>query len=78
VYQRIASRDKAFRIIGKQQGCAHDYSHADLILGLHAPADVYPVILQWLDAHRAAPPTRRRATLRALRPVEEESSAAPK
>jgi pimeloyl-ACP methyl ester carboxylesterase len=77
VYQRIASRDKAFRIIGKQHGCARDYSHADLILGLHAPVDVYPVILQWLEAHRVAPPSRRRATVRTLRPVEEESSASP-
>lgn len=52
VYRRIASPDKAFRIIGRQHGDAHDYSHADLILGLHAPDDVYPVIFNWLEAHR--------------------------
>jgi len=51
VYDRIASRDKQFRIIGREHGDAHDYSHADLILGVHAPTDVYPVILEWLDAH---------------------------
>ncbi|MFQ5667853.1 MAG: alpha/beta fold hydrolase [Candidatus Binatia bacterium] len=66
VYDRITSRDKAFRIIGKQYGFAHDYSHADLILGLHAPDDVYPVILEWLDAHRARTVPSRRATVRAL------------
>jgi pimeloyl-ACP methyl ester carboxylesterase len=54
VYQRVASRDKDFRVIGRQQGFARDYSHVDLILGLHAPDDVYPVVLDWLNAHRRA------------------------
>ncbi len=58
-WERIASRDKAFCVAGTEHGFAHDYSHADLILGLHAPDDVYPVILKWLDAHRAATPSRR-------------------
>jgi len=52
VYERIASPDKRLRIIGREHGDAHDYSHADLVLGLHAPTDVYPVVLEWLDAHR--------------------------
>jgi len=71
VYRRIAARDKAFRVIGKAQGFARDYSHADLILGLHAPDDVYPVVLQWLDSHRRAVPRPRRARprLRSVRAV---------
>jgi hypothetical protein len=52
VYRRIGASDKAFKIVGKRYGYAHDYSHADLVLGLHAPADVYPMILDWLEAHR--------------------------
>jgi pimeloyl-ACP methyl ester carboxylesterase len=68
VYQRIASRDKVFRIIGKHYGDAHDYSHADLILGLHAPDDVYPIILEWLEAHRKAKPRSSRAMVTPLRP----------
>ncbi|HXQ21521.1 MAG TPA: alpha/beta hydrolase [Candidatus Acidoferrales bacterium] len=67
VYERIASRDKALRIIGKQYGDARDYSHADLILGLHAPDDVYPVILEWLEAHRNAKTRPQRATVTSLR-----------
>ncbi len=69
VYDRIASRDKAFRIIGKEDGSAHDYSHADLILGLHAPDDVYPLILEWLETHRQKQPHSgaSKATLRAVR-----------
>lgn len=61
VYRGIASADKAFRVIGREHGDAHEYSHADLVLGLHAPDDVYPVVLQWLEAHRRST-TGRRAT----------------
>jgi len=68
VYQRIASPDKAFRIIGKAYGFAHDYSHADLVLGLHAPDDVYPVVLEWLDAHRRTSSSRARPSLHAVAP----------
>jgi pimeloyl-ACP methyl ester carboxylesterase len=70
VYNGIASADKVFRVIGRQHGDAHDYSHADLILGLHAPDDVYPVVLQWLEAHRRSTkgrPARRTIAGRAMR-----------
>ena len=74
VCRRITSRDKEFRVIGKAQGFAHDYSHADLILGLHAPDDVYPVVLRWLDAHRQVVPraSRSRTRLRSVRAVANE------
>jgi pimeloyl-ACP methyl ester carboxylesterase len=52
VYRRIGASDKAFKIVGKRYGFARDYSHADLVLGLHAPDDVYPMILDWLEVHR--------------------------
>lgn len=52
VYEHVGSRDKAYRVIGKAQGFAHDYSHADLVLGKHAPDDVYPLIFEWLEQHR--------------------------
>jgi len=66
VYDRIAARDKVFRVIGKDHGDAHDYSHADLVLGLHAPDDVYPVVLSWLESHRQPTVRRGRAVLRAV------------
>jgi poly[(R)-3-hydroxyalkanoate] polymerase subunit PhaC len=69
VYERIASSDKVFQIIGKHYGFARDYSHADLILGVHAPDDVYPVIFDWLEAHRHAAPPRKRAPVRPLHMV---------
>ena len=77
IYEHVASRDKKFCVIGKETGFAHDYCHADLILGLHAPDDVYPVVLEWLEAHRAAgergpsarlPPRAERAIGR-IRPI---------
>ena len=39
------------------------------ILGLHAPDDVYPLILEWLEAHRQKQPHSgaSKATLRAVR-----------
>jgi fermentation-respiration switch protein FrsA (DUF1100 family) len=69
VYQHAGTRDKELRVIGKEQGYAHDYSHADLVLGKHAPEDVYPVILDWLERHREATPKERpaRAQLHVVR-----------
>lgn len=67
VFDRVGSADKAFRVIGKEQGFAHDYSHADLILGLHAPVDVYPVVLDWLETHRRPATTGRRDNVRPIR-----------
>jgi pimeloyl-ACP methyl ester carboxylesterase len=65
VYRAVSSPEKEFRVIGKKQGYAHNYSHVDLILGLHAPDDVYPVILRWLEKQRRKGAVRRRAKKRA-------------
>ena len=70
VYRRIASPDKVFRVIGTEHGDAHDYSHADLVLGLHAPDDVYPVVHQWLEAHRRLLAGRGRGLLHAVAAAE--------
>ncbi|HYD48428.1 MAG TPA: alpha/beta fold hydrolase [Terriglobales bacterium] len=52
VFRCVGSRDKAFVVVGRDSGFAHDYSHADLILGKHAPQDIFPLISDWLEAHR--------------------------
>jgi hypothetical protein len=62
-----ASPDKSFRIIGRAHGFAHDYSHADLLLGLHAPDDVYPVIFDWLEQHRMRKTKTRKPRTRSRR-----------
>jgi len=68
VFDRVASRDKRFEIIGTEYGFRHDYSHADLVLGLHAPDDVYPLVGEWLDAHRQHAPEVRPGRVARLRP----------
>jgi pimeloyl-ACP methyl ester carboxylesterase len=73
VFDRIASTDKEFRVVGKQSGFAHDYSHADLVLGLHAPTDVYPMVRDWLDSHGGV--ARRPASPSAQRPSRSARSA---
>lgn len=72
VYEHIGSRDKKFRVIGKAEGFGHDYSHADLVLGKYAPDEVYPLVFDWLEAHREATPRERRrsAKLRVVGPNE--------
>lgn len=52
VYERVRSADKEFRIVGREHGFRTDYSHADLVLGRHAPDDVFPLIYGWLERHR--------------------------
>jgi len=51
VYHHISSEEKAFRIFGLAFDARSDYGHLDLMLGLHAPNDVYPVIRKWLKRH---------------------------
>lgn len=66
VYERIRSKSKMFVIIGKESGASNNYAHADLILGLNAPKDVYPIILHWLEKQRQASDTRFRRSRRPL------------
>jgi len=39
-------------VAGQEAGLEHEYSHVDLVLGRHAPDEVFPRIGAWLDAHR--------------------------
>lgn len=38
-------------ILGKEAGCVEDYGHMDLLVGLRAEQEVYPVLLAWLTEH---------------------------
>jgi pimeloyl-ACP methyl ester carboxylesterase len=53
---RLGSRDKSYFLAGHASGLAHEYSHVDLVLGRHAPDEIYPRVTQWLDDHK--PPSR--------------------
>jgi pimeloyl-ACP methyl ester carboxylesterase len=52
----VGAADKTFWVAGHASGLAHEYSHVDLVLGRHAPDDIYPVVTQWLDEHKPAKP----------------------
>lgn len=73
IYERVSAEDKEFRVIGREQGFRCDYSHADLVLGLNAPDDVYPLIYQWLESHRSGRALHRTETPH-LRVVGREST----
>jgi pimeloyl-ACP methyl ester carboxylesterase len=52
VYERIGSEDKIYLEAGREAGLGHDYSHVDLVLGRHAPDEIYPRVADWLEARR--------------------------
>lgn len=49
---RLGSRDKSYFLAGHASGLDHEYSHVDLVLGRHAPDEIYPRVTEWLDARR--------------------------
>ncbi|MEW6355671.1 MAG: alpha/beta fold hydrolase [Planctomycetota bacterium] len=48
-YNRVSSPDKTFRLFGLANGDSIDYGHDDLVIGKHAPKEVFPFIRNWLD-----------------------------
>lgn len=52
-YAHVGSPDKTLKIFGRQDGNIIDYGHTDLIIGTHAPREVYPYVCGWLDKHPA-------------------------
>jgi fermentation-respiration switch protein FrsA (DUF1100 family) len=52
VYERIGSADKTYLEAGSGHGLSHEYSHVDLVLGRHAPDEIYPRVADWLEARR--------------------------
>ncbi|MDJ0864631.1 MAG: alpha/beta fold hydrolase [Myxococcota bacterium] len=49
---RLGSRDKTLYVAGHASGLEHEYSHVDLVLGKHAPDEIFPLVTEWLDAHK--------------------------
>ncbi len=41
-------------IAGIEGGCSVDYGHVDVVFGKNAPSDVYPRLIDWLQAQPAA------------------------
>ena len=51
VYDRISSTDKEWILCGRDHGFTADFGHIDLVLGTRAPAEVFPHIARWIEAH---------------------------
>lgn len=47
--EEVSSADKTFVEFGEAQGYSADYGHVDLILGRHAPSEVFSRIGDWLE-----------------------------
>src|SRR5207249_5003287 len=50
-YDLVTSTDKRFVICSRAQKFSVNYGHFDMLLGAHAPDEVYPLLGDWLDAH---------------------------
>jgi pimeloyl-ACP methyl ester carboxylesterase len=51
IYDQLASVDKRFTLAGRDFGFEVDYGHVDLVLGRHAPREIFPKVTDWLAAH---------------------------
>jgi pimeloyl-ACP methyl ester carboxylesterase len=67
-FAALGSTDKTLAVFGRENGNVADYGHCDLVWSRHAPREVFPRVIDWLDAHQpgtgptpqSAPPLRRR------------------
>ncbi len=50
-YRRLGAADKRVEIVGPANGYRADYGHVDLVMGRHAPDEVYPVLTEWIVRH---------------------------
>lgn len=57
---RLGTDDKVLQVFCRANGHQVDYAELDLVLSRHAPADVYPFVLGWLNTHM--PPSTAPAT----------------
>ena len=53
---KLLSSPTTVRVFGRDYGEPEDYGHFDLIIGKRAPQEVWPVLTDWLERHRAGSP----------------------
>jgi pimeloyl-ACP methyl ester carboxylesterase len=47
-FERSGSAEKEFLEVGRATGAGREYDHLDLVLGEHAPDEVFPRVVDWL------------------------------
>jgi len=50
LFHQISSQDKSMVVVGLANGATVDYGHMDLVLGRNSVNEVYPLVLEWLNA----------------------------
>ncbi len=50
-WESIQSKEKEFVLLSRAKGFSADYCHNGLVLGKRARAEVYPIVLNWLEKH---------------------------
>jgi lysosomal acid lipase/cholesteryl ester hydrolase len=62
-FQALGSPDKSLMMFGTRHGQVADYGHCDLVWSRHAPREVFPPIIDWLDRHQPGGAVSSRQTL---------------
>ncbi|MCZ7582929.1 MAG: lysophospholipase [Deltaproteobacteria bacterium] len=52
-FERIASPDKTYHLFSTETGGLASYGHGDIMFGRHAPDEVFPRVVDWLDKRDA-------------------------
>ena len=60
-FNGLGSPDKTMLRFGRLAGHVDDYGHCDLVWSRHAPAEVFPPIIEWLDRHQPTAVTTRQS-----------------
>jgi pimeloyl-ACP methyl ester carboxylesterase len=68
-FNALGSPDKTLLVFGKEQGSQGEYGHCDLVWSKHAPVEVFPTIISWLDARQSGPPPSPQAVTRSTLPA---------
>jgi lysosomal acid lipase/cholesteryl ester hydrolase len=67
-FRAIGTQDKTLMIFGTRHGQVADYGHCDLVWSRHAPREVFPPVIAWLDQHQPGGAVSSRQSLAAPAP----------
>jgi lysosomal acid lipase/cholesteryl ester hydrolase len=56
-FNALSSPDKTLLRFGRLEGHVDDYGHCDLVWSRHAPHEIFPVLIDWLDARQPPAPS---------------------
>ncbi|MCA9629534.1 MAG: alpha/beta fold hydrolase [Myxococcales bacterium] len=66
-FEGAGSADKRYLLFSKAEGHREDYGHGDLLIGRHAPVEVFPPIADFLSEIQAPASSRRSAAAHEVR-----------